>query len=135
MKFGHSLFNLTLGAFGGLLGNLLASWILQDAWDNLFTPWRLAATVVGFGLVILLMAWLDARSQGAAPHSTASSRASSTRKGELRDNIQIGRSLLRVVQGTNAVRNIQIGDNTMEVLPSYAPPPVDSSSSGKKEGK
>lgn len=51
---------LLLLEFGaGLAGNLLAAAIQQDAWDNLFTPTRLAATVGGAAIGLLLLALLE----------------------------------------------------------------------------
>ena len=47
----RSIFNIGLGAVGGVLGNLVAAWIQQDAWGNTFTPARIAGTVAGFALV------------------------------------------------------------------------------------
>ncbi len=43
----------------GLAGNLLAGWIQQDAWSNLFTTTRFLGALVGAGLMLLILAWLD----------------------------------------------------------------------------
>lgn len=115
MHFLRSFVNLSLGAIGGVLGNLLAAWVLQDAWNNLMTPARVLATGVGFVLVILLLAWLDARSQ--RPPAAAATG--------IRGNVQIGRSLIRVLRGANVVNNLQIGNNTIEVLDRWPASPVE----------
>ena len=115
MHFLRSFVNLSLGAIGGVLGNLLAAWVLQDAWNNLITPARLLATGVGFVLVILLLAWVDARVQ----------RSSAATPTGIRGNVQIGRSLIRVLRGANVVNNLQIGNNTIEVLDRWPTSPVE----------
>jgi len=114
MHFLRSFVNLSLGAIGGVLGNLLAAWVLQEAWNNLLTPARVLATGVGFVLVILLLAWLDARS----PRPPAAAPTG------IRGNVQIGRSLIRVLQGANVVNNLQIGNNTIEVVNRWSASPV-----------
>ncbi|MEW5988925.1 MAG: SUMF1/EgtB/PvdO family nonheme iron enzyme, partial [Chloroflexota bacterium] len=43
----------------GLAGNLVAGWIQQDAWQNLFTPIRLAGTAAGAVLMLVVIAWLE----------------------------------------------------------------------------
>lgn len=43
----------------GLAGNLLAGYIQANRWEDLFTPTRLAATLAGAALGLLLMALLD----------------------------------------------------------------------------
>ncbi len=43
----------------GLAGNLAAGWVQQDAWQNLFTPTRLAGTVGGAALMLMLLALLE----------------------------------------------------------------------------
>jgi hypothetical protein len=45
-----------------LAGNLIAGWIQQNAWSNLFTPTRLAVTVVILVIAILLEVFLDKES-------------------------------------------------------------------------
>ena len=45
----------------GLAGNLIASWILQDVWLNLFKPMRLVGTMFGVGVAFLLIAWWESR--------------------------------------------------------------------------
>ena len=42
----------------GLAGNLVAGWIQQDVWSNLFTTTRLLGTLAGAGLMLLILAWL-----------------------------------------------------------------------------
>ena len=43
----------------GLAGNLVAGWIQQDEWSNLFTPLRLLGTLAGAGLMLVILAWLE----------------------------------------------------------------------------
>lgn len=43
----------------GLTGNLVAGWIQQDVWSNLFTPTRLVGTLAGAGLMLFMLAWLE----------------------------------------------------------------------------
>ena len=50
---------LLLEFAAGLAGNLVAGWIQQDAWANLFTPARLLATGAGAALMLLLVAMLE----------------------------------------------------------------------------
>lgn len=107
MNFTRSLVNLTLGAIGGILGNLLAAWIQQEAWGNLFTLERVLATIAGFMLVILFLAWLDTRSR----HDSAGQAPNG-----IHDNVQVGNPLIRVFKGTNVYRNIQIGGGRIEVI-------------------
>lgn len=53
------LVNLLLTFLVGLAGNLIAGWIQQDIWSNVFTPTRIVITAVGVGLMILVIAWLE----------------------------------------------------------------------------
>jgi len=43
----------------GLAGNLIAGWIQQNAWSNLFTPLRLVVTIIVVGFALLLQVILD----------------------------------------------------------------------------
>lgn len=118
MRFARSLFNLTLVAVGGILGNLLAAWVQQDAWGNAFTPLRLALTLAGCVLVLLLLAWLDTRgSTGAQALPGAQPPPGASR------NRQIGKDqFIRVLRGANAYGNWQIGVNQhIEVIDPLLP--------------
>lgn len=48
-----------LVALAGVAGNLLAGYIQQDVWRNIFTPERLLGTVVGLILIGLVLAFLE----------------------------------------------------------------------------
>ena len=98
------LLNLTLGLLGGIIGNILAAWILQDIWKNVFTLPRIAASIISFVGVYLILALIDF-------NSNRSLSSPSTVSG----NIQIGNPLIRVIVGTNVIRNIQIGSGRIEV--------------------
>jgi hypothetical protein len=51
---------ILLAEFGaGLAGNLVAGWIQQDIWMNLFTLNRLAGTAIGAALMLLVLVWLE----------------------------------------------------------------------------
>lgn len=50
---------LLLEFIAGLTGNLIAGWIQQDRWSNLFTTERLLATIVSAILVMFLLGWLE----------------------------------------------------------------------------
>jgi hypothetical protein len=113
MHLARSLLNVGLGAIGGVLGNLIAGWIQQDVWGNVFTSSRLLATVAGFAFVILVLTWIDA---------TASA---GQQKPGIHHNIQIGRALIRVLRGANVYGNIQIGPARIEVTGDYPRPHQD----------
>ena len=53
------LASLLLSFLAGLAGNLIAGWIQQDIWSNLFTPARILGTALGVGLMLLAGAWLE----------------------------------------------------------------------------
>jgi len=108
VQFLRSLTNIALGATGGILGNLLAGWIQQDTWGNTFTPPRVVGTLAGFVLVIMLLAWIDAS-------ATRRQRSTRTPTG-IRENVQIGNPVIRVLRGTNVYRNLQIGPGRIEVI-------------------
>jgi len=116
MNFLRSLFNLILIAIGGVLGNLLAGWVQQDVWGSFFTPSRLILTLVGLAATLLLLAGLDARGGDAGSPPPVG----------LNRNRQIGaRNLIRVLAGTNAFGNWQIGaGNRIEVIDASLPPPA-----------
>lgn len=42
-----------------LAGNLVAGWIQQDLWFNLFTPPRVLGSLVAIALTLSVIAWLD----------------------------------------------------------------------------
>jgi hypothetical protein len=42
-----------------LAGNLIAGWIQQDVWSNLFTPVRLVGTLISVILMGFVIVWLD----------------------------------------------------------------------------
>jgi hypothetical protein len=110
----RSIFNIGLGAVGGVLGNLVAAWIQQDAWGNTFTPARIAGTVAGFVLVILALAFLDAaahRREGGSPIAYTSD--------DIHNVLQIGPAVVRVFRGSNI---IQIGGGTIEQKRSFDAP-------------
>ncbi len=118
MRFARSLFNLTLVAVGGILGNLLAAWVQQDAWGNVFTPLRLALTLAGCVLVVVLLAWLDARGNAGASAAAGVSPPSG-----VGHNRQVGiQNVIRVLAGTNAVGNWQVGSgNRIEAIDAALP--------------
>lgn len=113
MRFLKSLLNIGLGAIGGILGNLLASWIVQDAWNNFFTPVRSVGAVVGFVLVIVLLAWWDVSANGQDVVKRSATGVT--------HNIQVGSPIIRVLKGTNVYGNWQIGSGTIEVIESNKP--------------
>jgi hypothetical protein len=45
----------------GLAGNLVAGWIQQGVWFEVFTPLRLLATILGAGLMLLAIVWIESR--------------------------------------------------------------------------
>jgi hypothetical protein len=94
-------------AVGSVLGNLLAAWLQQDVWNNMFTWPRLAGTLLGLVLVTLLLAWLDQSGQNATVQRPASG---------VHSNVQIGNPLIRVLTGTNVYGNWQIGGGRIEVV-------------------
>jgi len=109
MRYIRSVINISLGGAVGILGNLIAAWIQQDAWANFFTPTRLFATVIGFMLVIVLLAWLDASvTQGQSGLGSIPSGISG--------NVQIGNPVIRVLTGNNVYGNWQIGSGKIEVV-------------------
>lgn len=118
MRFARSLFNLTLVALGGILGNLLAAWIQQEAWGDAFTPLRLALTLGGGVLVLLLLAWLDTRGSGGAGGGPGDQPPPGANR-----NRQIGKDqFIRVLRGANAYGNWQIGVNQhIEVIDASLP--------------
>lgn len=113
MQYVKSLLNIGLGAVGGILGNLVASWIVQDLWSNFFTPARIVGAIFGFVLVILLLAWWDA--------TTTSQGTTKQRPTGVANNVQIGNPIIRVLKGTNIYGNWQIGSGTIEVIESNKP--------------
>ena len=50
---------LLLEFSAGLAGNLVAGYIQQDAWQNLFTPARILGALVGAGLMLVVIALLE----------------------------------------------------------------------------
>jgi len=50
---------VVLGFGFALAGNLIAGWIQQDVWSNLFTPARLVVTLISAILMGLVIVWLD----------------------------------------------------------------------------
>jgi HEAT repeat protein len=51
---------LSLLGFGaGLAGNLVAGWIQQEVFQGVFTPARIMGMVIGAGLMLLVLAWLE----------------------------------------------------------------------------
>jgi hypothetical protein len=57
------LISTTLNFLAGLAGNLIAGWIQQDVWGNLFTPIRIGGSMVGVVLMIVLRAILESTSK------------------------------------------------------------------------
>ena len=110
----RSIFNIGLGAVGGVLGNLVAAWIQQDAWGNTFTPARIAGTVAGFVLVIMALAFLDAAAHRRAEGSTVAGAAD-----DIHNVLQIGPAVVRVFRGSNI---IQIGGGVIEQKRVFEPP-------------
>lgn len=74
--------NLLLSFLVGLAGNLMAGWIQQDIWSNLFTPTRILGTAVGVGLTLLVIAWLEKQRS-----ARANRREEETREKVIRDSI------------------------------------------------
>lgn len=56
------LMNLLLSFLVGLAGNLVAGWIQQDVWSNVFTPTRILVTVAGVLLALVIIALLEKKS-------------------------------------------------------------------------
>ena len=54
--------NLLLSFLVGLAGNLVAGWIQQDVWSNVFTPTRILVTIVGVLLALVIIALLEKKS-------------------------------------------------------------------------
>ena len=54
--------NLLLGFLVGLAGNLVAGWIQQDVWSNVFTPTRILVTVAAVLLALVVIALLEKKS-------------------------------------------------------------------------
>jgi len=50
---------LLLGFGAGVLGNLVAGWIQQERWSNVFTLDRVLSAVAGVGLMLVILAWLE----------------------------------------------------------------------------
>lgn len=50
---------LFLEFLAGLAGNLVAAWIQQDAWHNIFTIPRIGGTIIGVTIMLIVIAWLD----------------------------------------------------------------------------
>jgi len=46
---------IVLGFIASLAGNLIAGWIQQDVWGNLFTPIRIIGALAGAGLLLLIV--------------------------------------------------------------------------------
>ena len=113
MNFARAFLNLILVTFGGILGNLLAAWLQQDAWDNTFTWPRVVGTLVGLTVVLLLLAWLDRKGQAAGAQASPSSPSLPP---GVHHNVQIGNPVMRLLTGTNAYGNIQIGWGRIEVV-------------------
>lgn len=65
---------IALGFIAALAGNLIAGWIQQDVWANLFTPVRIIGASVGVGLVILIVVLLES-DQSNKPRSSLISKA------------------------------------------------------------
>lgn len=53
------LVSLLLAFLAGLAGNIIAGWIQQDVWSNVFTPVRLIVTGVLALLILLLSVFLE----------------------------------------------------------------------------
>ncbi len=50
---------LFLEFLAGLGGNLIAGWIQQDIFGNIFSSNRVIGTIIGVALMLLLIAWLE----------------------------------------------------------------------------
>lgn len=50
-----------LNAMAGVAGNLIAAWIQQDVITNAFTPSRVAGTVIGITLMVILIGYIEGK--------------------------------------------------------------------------
>jgi|GEM_PF-3080687 anti-sigma regulatory factor (Ser/Thr protein kinase) len=67
MRFVKTFTLLAAGVVGGVLGNLLAGFIQDDLWNNIFTLQRLAWTLGGIIVTTVFAAWIDARREDSRP--------------------------------------------------------------------
>jgi hypothetical protein len=110
VNFAHILLNLILLTIGGVLGNILAAWLLQDVWHNVFTLPRLLGTVAGLVAVTGLLAWLDYRGRHAPPPQAAGGGQNMQRV------VQVGNPIIRILEGTNLYGILQFGSGRIEVV-------------------
>lgn len=122
MRIINSIFNVSLVAIGGILGNLISGWIQQDLLENSFPHSQVIGTIAGLVLVILLLSFMDA--------SQPQGDTTSTDTG-IRRNVQFGNSIIRVIKGTNVIGNIQIGKSIIEVR--HGDPDRDMNQDGDKD--
>jgi len=52
----RDIFLVLLTVVGGILGNLIAAYIQDDLWNNLFSPARIAGTIAGIVVIIVITA-------------------------------------------------------------------------------